>query len=137
MSAKPNQSDVGGVQDTKEDDPSKDSEEDQEDEIEESEGWEDESDDEEDGNSDDEEEDDDEAEDGKPSTREGTGRSRKQRRKRRRVISALQEGKWQQMFQKLLQYHQKHGNCLVPNRYSKDASLGAWGMCFITCFVDI
>lgn len=132
MSANQNQSDVKGAQATKKDDPSKDSEEDPEDEPEEGETWEDESDDEEAGGSDD-----DETEDGEPSTGDGTGRSRKPRKKRRRVISALQEGKWQQMFQKLLQYHQKHGNCLVPNRYSKDASLGAWGRFSLLLFVDL
>jgi len=47
--------------------------------------------------------------------------------KRKRVISALQESKWQSMYQKLRQYQKKVGDCLVPNRYTGDPSLGAWG----------
>ena len=30
------------------------------------------------------------------------------------------------MFQRLVEYKEKHGNCLVPNRYSKDPQLGNW-----------
>jgi Helicase associated domain len=30
------------------------------------------------------------------------------------------------MFEKLKEYKQEHGNCLVPNRYVKDRSLGSW-----------
>lgn len=34
--------------------------------------------------------------------------------------------KWEQMYQRLLAYKEKHGNCLVPNRYKEDRSLGQW-----------
>lgn len=34
--------------------------------------------------------------------------------------------KWEQMYARLLQYNEKHGNCLVPNRYKEDRSLGQW-----------
>lgn len=75
-----------------------------------------------------------EDDDRKPPAREtGGGVVRKMRKKRKRVISALQESKWQQMYQKLVSYKQKNGNCLVPNRYAEDPSLGAWGRCFV-CF---
>ena len=33
---------------------------------------------------------------------------------------------WEEMFQRLFVYQQKHGDCLVPNRYSEDKRLGAW-----------
>jgi Helicase associated domain len=34
--------------------------------------------------------------------------------------------RWEMMFEKLKAYKQKHGNCLVPNRYEEDRSLGSW-----------
>mmetsp|Transcript_36084 Transcript_36084/g.66569 ORF Transcript_36084/g.66569 Transcript_36084/m.66569 type:complete len:425 (-) Transcript_36084:111-1385(-) len=34
--------------------------------------------------------------------------------------------KWEQMYSRLLQYKEKNGNCLVPNRYKEDRSLGQW-----------
>jgi Helicase associated domain len=34
--------------------------------------------------------------------------------------------RWESMFEKLKAYKQKHGNCLVPNRYKEDRSLGSW-----------
>lgn len=34
--------------------------------------------------------------------------------------------KWEQMYHRLMQYREKHGNCLVPNRYKEDRSLGQW-----------
>jgi len=36
------------------------------------------------------------------------------------------EMKWEQMFEKLLEYEKQFGNTLVPNRYRADPSLGAW-----------
>ena len=36
------------------------------------------------------------------------------------------QARWEGMFEKLKDYKQKHGNCLVPNRYEKDRSLGSW-----------
>jgi hypothetical protein len=34
--------------------------------------------------------------------------------------------RWESMFEKLKAYKQKYGNCLVPNRYEEDRSLGSW-----------
>uniref|UniRef100_A0A7S4M8C4 Helicase-associated domain-containing protein n=1 Tax=Odontella aurita TaxID=265563 RepID=A0A7S4M8C4_9STRA len=34
--------------------------------------------------------------------------------------------KWEQMYSRLLAYKETHGNCLVPNRYKEDRSLGQW-----------
>jgi Helicase associated domain len=34
--------------------------------------------------------------------------------------------RWESMFEKLKAYKEKHGHCLVPNRYEKDRSLGSW-----------
>lgn len=34
--------------------------------------------------------------------------------------------RWETMFQRLLVFKEKHGHCLVPNRYPEDRSLGAW-----------
>lgn len=36
------------------------------------------------------------------------------------------DARWEQMFEKLLDYKEGHGDCLVPNRYEPDPSLGAW-----------
>jgi hypothetical protein len=36
------------------------------------------------------------------------------------------DARWEQMFEKLLNYKEGHGDCLVPNRYEPDPSLGAW-----------
>jgi Helicase associated domain len=36
------------------------------------------------------------------------------------------QARWENMFEKLKDYKQQHGNCLVPNRYEKDRSLGSW-----------
>lgn len=64
--------------------------------------------------------------DRKPAARASTEEPPKKKRRRRRVISTLQESKWQQMYQRLVAYKEKNGNALVPNRYAKDTSLGAW-----------
>jgi hypothetical protein len=37
------------------------------------------------------------------------------------------QAKWDEMYKRLLSFHEKHGHCLVPNRYSEDAQLGSWG----------
>lgn len=39
--------------------------------------------------------------------------------------SVLQQ-KWNHMFDRLVVFKNKHGHCLVPNRYSEDQALGAW-----------
>lgn len=36
------------------------------------------------------------------------------------------DSKWEIMFSRLLIYKEKHGNCLVPNRYKEDTKLGSW-----------
>jgi hypothetical protein len=33
---------------------------------------------------------------------------------------------WEGMFAKLAEYHQCHGDCLVPTNYKEDPSLGMW-----------
>lgn len=35
--------------------------------------------------------------------------------------------KWEEMFRRLQRFREKHGHCLVPNRYSEDPQLGSWG----------
>uniref|UniRef100_A0A7S1ZFL4 Helicase-associated domain-containing protein n=1 Tax=Trieres chinensis TaxID=1514140 RepID=A0A7S1ZFL4_TRICV len=34
--------------------------------------------------------------------------------------------KWDQMYHRLLSFRERHGHCLVPNRYKEDRSLGQW-----------
>lgn len=36
------------------------------------------------------------------------------------------QGKWEVMFQRLLEFQRETGHCLVPNRYKKDHRLGSW-----------
>jgi hypothetical protein len=57
--------------------------------------------------------------------------SNKKQRRGKPVIKdgkpyGLLQAKWDEMFARLEAYKAKHGNCLVPNRYKGDASLGAW-----------
>jgi hypothetical protein len=35
--------------------------------------------------------------------------------------------KWEDSFNRLLNFKEKHGHCLVPNRYPEDPHLGSWG----------
>jgi hypothetical protein len=35
--------------------------------------------------------------------------------------------KWEENFHKLAAFKEKHGHCLVPNRYPEDPQLGSWG----------
>eukprot|EP00521_Asterionellopsis_glacialis_P007304 CAMPEP_0195282632 /NCGR_PEP_ID=MMETSP0707-20130614/1423_1 /TAXON_ID=33640 /ORGANISM="Asterionellopsis glacialis, Strain CCMP134" /LENGTH=279 /DNA_ID=CAMNT_0040341631 /DNA_START=8 /DNA_END=844 /DNA_ORIENTATION=+ len=44
----------------------------------------------------------------------------------RKVGRPAQDHAWNAMFQRLLEYKNKHGDCLVPVRYKKDLKLGAW-----------
>jgi hypothetical protein len=37
-----------------------------------------------------------------------------------------QAGQWTERFNNLCLYREKHGNCLVPNKYSKDLPLARW-----------
>ena len=36
------------------------------------------------------------------------------------------EEKWEEMFERLEEYSREYGNCLVPDRYKEDPSLGIW-----------
>lgn len=36
------------------------------------------------------------------------------------------QSQWEERFQRLLAYKKEFGDCLVPNRYSRDRQLGAW-----------
>ncbi|MDB4472930.1 helicase associated domain-containing protein [bacterium] len=36
------------------------------------------------------------------------------------------EGVWEGQFQKLVAYKEKHGDCLVPNKWQEDSKLGNW-----------
>jgi hypothetical protein len=38
----------------------------------------------------------------------------------------VHQAKWDEIFGRLLKYKKEHGDCLVPNRYEQDPSLGAW-----------
>jgi len=46
-------------------------------------------------------------------------------KKQSRPMSILEQ-KWNQMFDRLYLFKEKHGHCLVPNRYENDPALGAW-----------
>lgn len=37
------------------------------------------------------------------------------------------QAKWDEMFTRLVTFREKHGHCLVPNRYTEDPQLGSWG----------
>jgi Helicase associated domain len=39
----------------------------------------------------------------------------------------LADAKWEDMFNRLVAYKKKHGDCLVPNRHPEDPQLGSWG----------
>jgi hypothetical protein len=40
--------------------------------------------------------------------------------------TVLLDRKWHQNYQKLVEFHKKHGHSLVPKHYEEDRSLGAW-----------
>lgn len=44
--------------------------------------------------------------------------------------------KWEEMFNRLVEYKKKFGNCLVPNRFPEDPRLGSWGKCAKYVFCD-
>ena len=59
-----------------------------------------------------------------------SSRDREPKKKRKgshngKPYSGLQ-AKWDEMFNRLLDFKKKHSHCLVPNRYSDDPALGAW-----------
>jgi hypothetical protein len=35
--------------------------------------------------------------------------------------------RWERIFTRLLGFREKHGHCVVPNRYPDDQQLGSWG----------
>ena len=41
-------------------------------------------------------------------------------------LSIHQQNRWESMFARLIDFKEKHGHCLVPNRFEEDRSLGAW-----------
>jgi hypothetical protein len=41
-------------------------------------------------------------------------------------VGKRQQSRWDSMFTRLIAFKEKHGHCLVPNRFEKDRSLGAW-----------
>lgn len=41
-------------------------------------------------------------------------------------VTQSHQGKWEAMFQRLVDFKKKNGHCLVPNRYKKDHRLGSW-----------
>jgi hypothetical protein len=48
------------------------------------------------------------------------------RKKQKVKGKGKQAARWDAMFDRLVQFQQEHGHCLVPNRYHEDPSLGAW-----------
>jgi hypothetical protein len=47
--------------------------------------------------------------------------------------------RWERMFTRLLAFKEKHGDCVVPNRYSDDTQLGSWGKKKLprVCILDV
>lgn len=43
-----------------------------------------------------------------------------------RVQQSILQEKWQFMFERLVSFKERHGHCLVPNRYRDHHALGAW-----------
>jgi hypothetical protein len=43
-----------------------------------------------------------------------------------RVQQSILQEKWQFMFERLVSFKERHGHCLVPNRYRDRHALGAW-----------
>ena len=43
-----------------------------------------------------------------------------------RIQQSILQEKWQFMFERLLSFKERHGHCLVPNRYRDRHVLGAW-----------
>jgi hypothetical protein len=45
--------------------------------------------------------------------------------------------RWEIMLARLLAFKEKHGDCLVPNRYPDDTQLGSWGKkrCRLVCIL--
>lgn len=41
--------------------------------------------------------------------------------------------KWEETFKRLQVFKERHGHCLVPNRYQEDPQLGSWGTYDISC----
>ena len=43
-----------------------------------------------------------------------------------RITRNSYDDQWDSMFDRLAQYKERHGNCLVPKRCKEDAKLGTW-----------
>jgi uncharacterized protein YbgA (DUF1722 family) len=41
-------------------------------------------------------------------------------------MTKLVDKKWNKQYEKLVEFKQKNGHCLVPNKYQEDASFGKW-----------
>jgi hypothetical protein len=41
-------------------------------------------------------------------------------------VGVPHEVRWDAMFERLVAFKEKHGHCLVPNRYKDDPKLGSW-----------
>lgn len=41
-------------------------------------------------------------------------------------VDGILQHRWDNMFSRLAAFKERHGHCLVPNRYEGDRSLGAW-----------
>lgn len=52
--------------------------------------------------------------------------SNKRRRKSAPPQKKLNDDQWAEMFTRLIQYKEQHGDCLVPKRYQEDPKLGTW-----------
>jgi len=61
----------------------------------------------------------------RPQLEEESTEEKKGRRKRKRGRGKQAE-RWDDMFNRLVEFKKLHGHCLVPNRYVRDPSLGAW-----------
>lgn len=57
---------------------------------------------------------------------EGEKGKKGKRKNKRRKTKGKQAERWDQMFERLVQFKNLYGHCLVPNRYPDDPSLGAW-----------
>jgi len=57
---------------------------------------------------------------------EGAEQKKDGRKRKKHKTQGKQAERWDQMFERLVEFKKLHGHCLVPNRYANDPSLGAW-----------
>lgn len=43
-----------------------------------------------------------------------------------RQTGRLNDQQWEEMYQRLVQFKQEHGDCLVPRKYERDPKLSTW-----------